>query len=95
MLPVWTRWGGEKSCPYRNSNSDPSAVFIYSTISILIIKKMPVENMINETVLVPTIIVNQYKVHTDQGSGILKGAQRSRNARIGKQQTFSKQQNWK
>jgi hypothetical protein len=24
--PVWTTWRGENSCPYRDSNSDPSAV---------------------------------------------------------------------
>jgi hypothetical protein len=24
--PVWTTWRGEKSCPYRDSNTDPSAV---------------------------------------------------------------------
>jgi hypothetical protein len=23
---VWTTWRGEKSCPYRYSNSDPSAI---------------------------------------------------------------------
>jgi hypothetical protein len=26
LEPVWTTWREEESCPYRNSNSDPSAV---------------------------------------------------------------------
>jgi hypothetical protein len=26
LEPVWTTWGGERSCPYQNLNSDPLVI---------------------------------------------------------------------